>query len=186
MIIRFLYDGFKHNRFYWEIVIMYRKFLITIVITLAPTLLYQIYSMTFIVQAGILLDLLSNHPKALLAHLLLHPYISGRQFRLELWSLVAMLITLLTNLYIIEKNYSENVGLALSSIVLILHIVVVLGKNPHFYDTLMKKGFLFFIGRGLMRRFLTKTWGYIRNCWRKVAPKKLDKVTNQRNYLTIF
>lgn len=55
MIIRFLYDGFKHNRFYWEIVIMYRKFLITIVITLAPTLLYQIYSMTFIVQAGILI-----------------------------------------------------------------------------------------------------------------------------------
>lgn len=74
------------------------------------------------------MDLRSNH-KALLGHLLLHPYVSGRQFRLELWSLVAMLITLLTNLYIIEKNYSESVGLALSSIVLILHIVVVLGMH---------------------------------------------------------
>jgi len=150
MVLRFLYDGFKGNRFYWEIVIMLRKFLIVVAITIAPTLLYQVYGMTFIVQA------------ALLLHLLLHPYTSGRQFRLELWSLVAMIMTLFTNLYVIEEQNSVAVSLGLSILVLVIHIAVVIG-------------FIFFIGRGLMRRFLSKTWAAIRGWWSRIAPKKLDK-----------
>ena len=69
----------------------------------------------------------SDYFLALLAHLLLHPYISGRQFRLELWSLVAILITLLTNLYVLEQNNNSSIALTLSSIVLIIHIFVILG-----------------------------------------------------------
>jgi hypothetical protein len=38
------------------------------------------------------------------------------------------------------------------------------------------KSFGFFIGRGLMRRFMVRTWSKIRIFWNKAAPNKVQKV----------
>jgi hypothetical protein len=161
MVLRFFYDGFKLNRYYWEILILIRKFLIVVFIILfRSNLLYQIYGMTLVVQA------------ALVLHILFHPYISGRQFRLELWSLLAMLITLFASLYVdqIEKGLPATI---LSACVLVLHVLVVIG-------------FLFFIGRGLMRRFMKKTWAMLRSCWKNHAPSKLQGSKPKLNKILLF
>jgi hypothetical protein len=73
--------------------------------------------MTFVLQASLIL------------HILLHPYTSGRQYRLELWSLTAILVTLFLSLYIIEGINKGVAAVALSAVVLIVHIFVVLGKQ---------------------------------------------------------
>jgi hypothetical protein len=54
MVLRFFYDGFKPKRFFWEIVIILRKFLITMAIIVSRTrgALFQIYGFVWIVQAG--------------------------------------------------------------------------------------------------------------------------------------
>lgn len=56
MVLRFFYDGFKPKRFYWEIVIILRKFLLVVVIMLGRLNgpLTQIYGFLMIVQFGIL------------------------------------------------------------------------------------------------------------------------------------
>jgi hypothetical protein len=42
MILRFFYDGFKSNRYYWEIVIVLRKFLLVMfIIIFRDNLLHQ-------------------------------------------------------------------------------------------------------------------------------------------------
>lgn len=128
-VTRFFYDGFKVNRYYWEILILIRKFLIVVfIIIFRSILLYQIYGMTLVVQAGEMLFI--HHwlkmTTALLIHILFHPYISGRQFRLELWSLLAMLITLFASLYVDQVNQGVP-AVVLSGAVLVLHVVVVLG-----------------------------------------------------------
>src|SRR5688500_1567103 len=70
---------------------------------------------------------------ALLAHIIFHPYLSGRQFRLELWSLLIMLVTLGISLYIptfnVDGNNPEKIAAyVLSSVVLVLNVVVMLGS----------------------------------------------------------
>ena len=81
--------------------------------------------MTFVVQASLIL------------HILLHPYTSGRQYRLELWSLTAILITLFLSLYIIEGINKGVAAVALSACVLVVHIFVVLGKRMLYSEILM-------------------------------------------------
>ena len=63
----------------------------------------------------------------MILHILLHPYTSGRQYRLELWSLMAILITLFLSLYIIEGINKGTAAIVLSALVLIVHLLVVIG-----------------------------------------------------------
>jgi len=87
------------------------------------------------------------------------------QFRLELWSLLALLITLFVSLFVVEQaqnGTSQTISTVLSSIVLVIHVFVILG-------------FFFFIGRGLMRRFMSRTWLKMRNFWRRITPRKSHK-----------
>jgi len=129
---------------------MLRKFLIVVAIIVSSSVENQLYGMIFVVQA------------ALLLHVLFRPYTSGRQFRLELWSLTSLILTLFTDLYSVEQSQSSSVSLALSSFVLIMHIFIIFA-------------FLFFIGRGLTRRFLPNTWSILSSCWKRNA--KLKKVS---------
>jgi len=52
MVVRFFYDGYKHKHFYWEIVVMLRKFLLVVVLVVGNTLTYQLYGFVWILQAG--------------------------------------------------------------------------------------------------------------------------------------
>jgi hypothetical protein len=53
MVLRFFYDGFKPKRYYWELVIVIRKFLIVVAIIVGRSNpLNQIYTFVWIVQAG--------------------------------------------------------------------------------------------------------------------------------------
>ena len=54
LVLRFFYDGFKTKRYFWEIIILVRKFLVTVAIILARIrgTLYQIYGFVWIIQAG--------------------------------------------------------------------------------------------------------------------------------------
>jgi hypothetical protein len=52
MVLRFFYDGFKSKRYYWEIVIMVRKFLVVVAITVGKTPSDQIYGFIVIIQVG--------------------------------------------------------------------------------------------------------------------------------------
>lgn len=56
------------------------------------------------------------------------PYISGRQFRLELWSLLAMLITLGASLYIPTLSQDSAASYAISGLVFALNIIVIGGN----------------------------------------------------------
>jgi len=166
MVLRFLYDGFKPDRYYWEMVIVLRKFLIVvfIIILRGDQIIHQILGMTFVVQA------------ALLIHVLFRPYTSGRQYRLELMSLVAILITLFASLYIYDDSNASTdaLSLSLSTIVLVLNVFVVVA-------------FAFFIGRGLMRRFMSETWAKISRCWKRTAPAKMKKSAPKlRKILSFF
>jgi hypothetical protein len=150
-VLRFFYDGFKAKRYYWEMVIVIRKFLIVVAIIVGRSNpLNQIYAFVWIVQA------------ALLAHIIFHPYLSGRQFRLELWSLLIILVTLGISLYI--PTFNETGGpekiaaYVLSSVVLVLNLIVILG-------------FFFFILRGLMRRFAPYKW----RAFSKLLPRRIKK-----------
>jgi len=155
VVLRFFYDGFKPKRYYWEILIVLRKFLLVVALILgrASGTLDQIYGFLWIVQA------------ALLAHIILHPYLSGRQFRLELWSLLVILITLGVSLFIptLGRSQSEVItAYFLSSIVLVLNVVIFIG-------------FIFFIGRGLMRKFALRAWKQIVAFYDKLLPNRVHR-----------
>jgi len=161
MVLRFFYDGFKPKRYYWEIIILMRKFLLVVALIAggANGNLDQIYGFLWIVQA------------ALLAHIIFHPYISGRQFRLELWSLLVILVTLGATLYIPTLDNSEEsliVAYFLSSFVLVINIVVILA-------------FIFFITRGLMRKFTKKAWSKIVSVYNALIPKRIKKQPPELN-----
>lgn len=118
MILRFFYDGFKNKHYFWEIVNTLRKFLIAIAIIIARIrgAVYQLYGFVWIIQA------------ALLLHIVFRPYISGRQFRLELWSLLAMLITLGASLYIPTLAQDSAASYTISGLVFALNIIVIGGN----------------------------------------------------------
>jgi len=92
---------------------------------------------------------------SLIFHILCHPYISGRQFRLELWSLVAILLTVGLSLFIPSIGETETL-LAISMILFLVNLGVIFI-------------FLFYIGRGLARRFATNAWRKVTNCWKKIS-----------------
>lgn len=151
MVCRFLADGYKADRFYWEVVIVLRKCLIVACIILfRSNVRHQIYTITFIIQA------------ALIIHVLYHPYNSTRQHRLELWSLFVLLITLFVSLFVLEQNYAVNSfeSISLSAATLVIHIALILA-------------FAFFIGRGLLRTWATNCWNQLVHKFKKMAPKKM-------------
>jgi len=170
MILRFFYDGFKPNRYYWELAIAFRKFLLVMfIIIFRDQILYQIYGMTIVIQIAVLF------------HILLHPYTSGRQYRLEMWSLVAILCTLLLSLYIVQgimqgENkvaLSNETVIAFSGVILLVHLLVIIG-------------FMFFIIRGLIRRFLPKTWSAILSVWKSRAPQTIKRDTPKLTKIRAF
>eukprot|EP00003_Mantamonas_plastica_P032823 TRINITY_DN910_c0_g1_i6.p1 TRINITY_DN910_c0_g1~~TRINITY_DN910_c0_g1_i6.p1 ORF type:complete len:2849 (-),score=805.55 TRINITY_DN910_c0_g1_i6:52-8598(-) len=84
---RFLYDGYKTHRFYWEAVIMVRKVLIVSVVVLyREKALSQLYASLWVVFA------------ALIAHLIARPYATHLSSRLEMFALIVTLITLMTGI----------------------------------------------------------------------------------------
>jgi len=100
---------------------------------------------------------------ALLVHMVFHPYISGRQFRLELWSLITIVVTLAGTLFIPTLSTdpaAQKSAYILSFFVLFLNVIVLLA-------------FLFFIGRGLVRRFTPKLWDWIGRAWNRLIPQKI-------------
>jgi len=131
------------------------------IIIFRDQILHQIYGMTFVIQA------------AVLVHILLHPYTSGRQYRLELWSLIAILATLLLSLYIVQGINQGEAAVALSGIVLVFHLLVIIA-------------FLFFIIRGLIRRFMSKTWAAIVSLWKTKAPEKIKRDTPKLGKIRAF
>jgi len=160
-VLRFFYDGFKPKRYYWEIIILLRKFLLVVALILgrANGNLDQIYGFLWIVQT------------ALLVHITFHPYISGRQFRLELWSLMVILVTLCVSLYIptLGNSHGDQVtAYFLSTFVMVINVVVILG-------------FIFFITRGLMRKFTKAAWSKVASFWNKLVPNRIKKEPPQLN-----
>eukprot|EP01114_Cavostelium_apophysatum_P016006 TRINITY_DN4487_c0_g2_i2.p1 TRINITY_DN4487_c0_g2~~TRINITY_DN4487_c0_g2_i2.p1 ORF type:complete len:1122 (-),score=253.37 TRINITY_DN4487_c0_g2_i2:85-3450(-) len=151
MVVRFFYDGYKPQYYYWEIAVVIRKFLLVVIIIVADGAVYQIYAFIFVVQA------------ALLAHAIGKPYTSGRQFHLELWSLVVILITIGASLFIPTlKSSSDGAALAISWVLFLLNVFVVLA-------------FVFYIGRGLARRFIPGVWGKAVACWNATTRRKSNK-----------
>eukprot|EP01119_Soliformovum_irregulare_P011749 TRINITY_DN2976_c2_g1_i1.p1 TRINITY_DN2976_c2_g1~~TRINITY_DN2976_c2_g1_i1.p1 ORF type:complete len:1897 (-),score=487.17 TRINITY_DN2976_c2_g1_i1:31-5721(-) len=154
IVLRFFYDGFKEKKFYWEIVIVLRKFLLVVALIIGRRNggLAQIYGFLWIIQA------------ALLMHITLRPYLSARQFRLELWSLLALLITLGVALFIptLQQNVESSLSAsyALSTIALVINGIVIFA-------------FVFFIARGLLRRFARGCWDGISSRWNKKMPDGL-------------
>ena len=63
----------------------------------------------------------------MLIHIVFRPYISGRQFRLELWSLLSILITLGVSLYIPTIPQNSPAAYVLSAIVFLINIIVIAG-----------------------------------------------------------
>jgi len=162
LVLRFLYDGFKPKQYFWEVLILLRKLLIAVFIILfRNNVLHQIYGMMYVIQAGLVL------------HILFHPYTSGRQFKLETWSLLSILVTLFVSLYIVEESNNSFWAYFLSACVMILNLLVILG-------------FVVYIGRGLMRRFMKKTWLSFSTFWQKHAPQKLQKKPLDMSDMLLF
>jgi hypothetical protein len=53
LVLRFFYDGFKSKQYFWEVIILFRKFLIAVFIILfRSNILHQVYGMMYVIQAG--------------------------------------------------------------------------------------------------------------------------------------
>jgi hypothetical protein len=75
-----------------------------------------------------------------------------------------MLITIGVSLYIPELNKKEKaVAYALSSVAMVINTALIIA-------------FIFFIWRGVMRRFFPYRWAKISSCWKRTAPEKIKKV----------
>ena len=112
VVYGFLYNGYKQNRFYWEINIMYRKILL-ITITVFK-----------ISQARVLQAL--NLIIVLLASIYLHhsyrPYNSSQLNNMEMQALNIAAITIYFGLYYLSKSISE-------AIKILLFIFIILGNS---------------------------------------------------------
>lgn len=82
----------------------------------------------WIIQAGIY-TIVSSESIALIAHIIFHPYLSGRQSRLELWSLVVITITLCVTLFLPTLTSDDVAAYVLSFLVLFLNLFVILGNS---------------------------------------------------------
>ena len=54
MVLRFFYDGYKPSHYYWEFIILMRKFLIVVAINIGAIsgVLTQLYGFLWVIQAG--------------------------------------------------------------------------------------------------------------------------------------
>jgi len=66
MVLQFFFDGFKPQKYYWEITILFRKLLLSVIIigARAAGSLVQIYSFLLVIQVS------------LLVHIVFRPYTS--------------------------------------------------------------------------------------------------------------
>jgi hypothetical protein len=96
---------------------------------------------------------------ALLLHIIWKPFISGRQMRLELWSLLVILITLGASMFVPTISAQSPAAYAISAIVMILNFLIF-------------AGFIFVILRGLLRQYATGCWAVVTACWKKLPFKK--------------
>lgn len=150
MLLPFFYQGYKPNRYYWEILIFFRKLAMVIfIVAFSTDIVNSVYTLIFVMQG------------ALLIHLLFHPHVSGRQYRLELVSISSILATLIVGLYLIDNQDSSS-ATALSIILVIVHSLILVF-------------FAFFILRGLLRLYLPGAWSWVRRKWKKNIPSSLKK-----------
>jgi len=161
-LFRFFSEGYKSNRYYWEVLVLFRKLAMTLcIVFFANDIVNAVYSLIFVIQG------------TLLIHLLLHPHVSGRQHRLELYSISSILGTLFVGLYLLEGENSDEVSYVLSIILLIAHIFVILV-------------FGFFILRGLVRQYSPDTWSKITRFWKRKAPAPVKKNRAKLTKITEF
>lgn len=131
VVYGFLYNGYKHSRFYWEINIMYRKILlITItVFKLSQARVLQALNLIIVLLASIYL------------HHSYRPYNSSQLNSMEMQSLNIAAITIYFGLYYLSKSISE-------AIKILLFIFIIVG-NSYFISY-----WVFYIGKSLIDIFL--------------------------------
>eukprot|EP00003_Mantamonas_plastica_P005457 TRINITY_DN1438_c0_g2_i1.p1 TRINITY_DN1438_c0_g2~~TRINITY_DN1438_c0_g2_i1.p1 ORF type:complete len:2790 (-),score=923.47 TRINITY_DN1438_c0_g2_i1:15-8384(-) len=112
---RFLYDGYKTTRFYWEAVVMIRKVLIVMVIVFyREKPLTQLYSSLWVIFA------------ALIAHLFARPFATHLTSRLEMFSLITTVVTLMTGLLYYSDELAESEEEGVNGFLITLNVVMLL------------------------------------------------------------
>ena len=112
VVFGFLYNGYKQNRFYWEISIMYRKILL-ITITV-----FEIFQTRVLHALNLILVLMSF----IYLHHAYRPYNSNQLNSMEMQALNIAAITTYFGLYYLSKNIGHEIKI-------LLFILIVLGNS---------------------------------------------------------
>ena len=112
--LSFLFVGYRENRYYWEFVIMARKLgIIVISVFLKETSRYQMISACWLIQVSLIL------------HIYFKPYDTITKYgklcnRLEIVSLVSLVVTLNSGIAFGTKEANHNLGLFEFSILILV------------------------------------------------------------------
>eukprot|EP01113_Clastostelium_recurvatum_P014143 TRINITY_DN1765_c0_g1_i2.p1 TRINITY_DN1765_c0_g1~~TRINITY_DN1765_c0_g1_i2.p1 ORF type:complete len:964 (+),score=147.57 TRINITY_DN1765_c0_g1_i2:363-3254(+) len=164
VIMHFFSDGFKVKHYYWEIVILLRKFLIVVMLMVfSKNSQYQLLGILWVIIISVLV------------HSLLRPFNSGRLRLLEMLSLMVSLATLACTLYINDAKY-KNMPLPPDGDISLSFVVTLI-------NALLCLVFIFFVARSLIRTKFVKCWDFLRSISKQVKKRSHSNARVKENDL---
>jgi hypothetical protein len=129
----FLYIGYKHSNFYWELVILYRKIAIAFTSVFLSSISTEIQALTVMIVILVAFNLQLRYM----------PYENLELNLLETRAIVVAGITIYCGLYFLTNDLSENVKIVLFVLILVSNIYFlvswVFGISSTFLEKLAKK-----------------------------------------------